>query len=82
MAHPKSRISKQRKRKRRTHYKITEKQLPQVSTCQTTGQPHLRHRAHWHEGKLYYRGRVFIDNTPELVDADTEPTIDDIEVED
>ncbi|MGH1338173.1 MAG: 50S ribosomal protein L32 [Aureispira sp.] len=79
MAHPKSRISKQRKRKRRTHYKIT---APHVVTCQATGQPHLRHRAHWHEGKLYYRGRVFIDNTEELVSADTETTIDDVEVED
>lgn len=79
MAHPKSRISKQRKRKRRTHYKI---KAPHVVTCQATGQPHLRHRAHWHEGKLYYRGRVFIDNTEELVSVDTETTIDDVEVED
>ncbi|MDA8641851.1 50S ribosomal protein L32, partial [Flavobacteriaceae bacterium] len=23
------------------------------------------HRAHWHEGKLYYRGKVLIDNTVE-----------------
>lgn len=79
MAHPKSRISKQRKRKRRTHYKIT---APQVVTCQATGQPHMRHRAHWHEGKLYYRGRVMIDNAEELVSVDTETTIDDVEVED
>jgi large subunit ribosomal protein L32 len=79
MAHPKSRISKQRKRKRRTHYKIDP---PHVVTCQATGQPHLRHRAHWHDGKLYYRGRVFIDNTEELVDVDVDTTIDDVEVED
>lgn len=78
MAHPKSRISKQRKRKRRTHYKA---KTPHVVTCQTTGQPHLRHRAHWHEGKLYYRGRVFIDNS-EIVEADdVEETIDDVTVE-
>jgi large subunit ribosomal protein L32 len=24
------------------------------------------HRAHWHEGKLYYRGQVLIDNTEEV----------------
>ena len=24
----------------------------------TTGQPHLFHHAHWHEGKLYYKGKV------------------------
>jgi large subunit ribosomal protein L32 len=55
MAHPKSRISKQRKRKRRTHYKIT---APNVSVCPTTGEPHLRHRAYWYEGNLYYKGQV------------------------
>jgi len=65
MAHPKSRISKQRKRKRRTHKKL---KVPNVVTCQTTGQPHLMHHAHWHEGKLYYRGRVFIDKSSELKD--------------
>ena len=78
MAHPKSRISKQRKRKRRTHYKIDK--LPTVSTCQATGQPHLRHHAHWHEGKLYYRGRVMIDNT-EAIEEDFETTIDDVTVD-
>jgi len=29
-----------------------------VATCPTTGQPHLFHHAHWHEGKLYYKGKV------------------------
>ncbi|WP_205127763.1 50S ribosomal protein L32 [Okeania hirsuta] len=33
MAHPKSRISKQRKHKRRTHKKAA---TPQVATCSTT----------------------------------------------
>ncbi|MCH2045172.1 MAG: 50S ribosomal protein L32 [Saprospiraceae bacterium] len=76
MAHPKSRISKQRKRKRRTHYKIDKS--PNVSICQVTGQPHLRHNAHWHDGKLYYRGRVFIDNTEEVVEVDggEDPVVD------
>jgi len=36
---------------------------PQIATCPTTGEPHLYHRAHWHEGKLYYRGQVLIDNS-------------------
>jgi ribosomal protein L32 len=29
-----------------------------IATCPTTGQPHLFHHAHWHEGKLYYKGNV------------------------
>lgn len=58
MAHPKSRISKQRKRKRRTHKKLT---APNLSTCSTTGEKHLRHQAYWDdEGNMYYRGRVMI----------------------
>ena len=35
MAHPKSKISKQRKAKRRTHYKAT---APQISICKVTGE--------------------------------------------
>lgn len=58
MAHPKRKISKQRGRKRRTHYKIT---MPQIAVDATTGEAHLYHRAHWHEGKLYYKGKVLID---------------------
>ena len=60
MAHPKRKISKTRRDKRRTLYKAT---TPQIATCPTTGEPHLYHRAHWHEGKLYYRGQVLIDST-------------------
>ena len=60
MAHPKRKISKTRRDKRRTHYKAS---TPQIATCPTTGEAHLYHRAHWHEGKLYYRGQVLIDNT-------------------
>lgn len=55
MAHPKSRISKQRKRKRRTHQKAA---APQVAICKTTGEPHLYHRAYYHDGDMYYRGKV------------------------
>ncbi len=43
MAHPKRKISKTRRDKRRTHYKA---KAPQIATCPTTGEPHLYHRAH------------------------------------
>ncbi|PCH77655.1 MAG: 50S ribosomal protein L32 [Flavobacteriaceae bacterium] len=58
MAHPKRKISKQRRNKRRTHYKAT---AAQIAVDPTTGEAHLFHRAHWHEGKLYYRGQIVID---------------------
>ena len=58
MAHPKRKISKQRRDKRRTHYKA---EIPTLSTCKTTGETHLHHRAYWHEGKLYYKGNIVID---------------------
>ena len=59
MAHPKRKVSKTRRDKRRTHYKAS---LPKFSVCKTTGETHLYHRAHWHENKLYYKGKVVIDN--------------------
>ena len=58
MAHPKRKISKQRRNKRRTHLKL---KTPTIAICPTTGQPHLYHRAHWHEGKLYYKGKIVIE---------------------
>ncbi len=64
MAHPKSRISKQRKRKRRTHKKITP---VQVNVCKETGEPHLRHRTYEVEGATYYKGKVLI---PALEDGE------------
>ena len=67
MAHPKRKISKTRRDKRRTHYKAT---VPQVAIDSTTGEAHLYHRAHWSEGKLYYRGQVLIDNTEEETEAE------------
>ena len=63
MAHPKRKISKTRRDKRRTHYKASSQQL---ATCTSTGEDHLYHRAHWYDGKLYYRGRVLIDNTEKV----------------
>lgn len=63
MAHPKSKGSKQRKRKRRTHKNAT---APNVAVCKTTGEPHLWHRAYTHEGDLYYRGKVLVKIEDEL----------------
>ena len=64
MAHPKRKTSKTRRDKRRTHYKA---EMPQVAVCSKTGESHLYHRAYWHEGKLYYRGKVLLDSaTPEI----------------
>ena len=58
MAHPKRRVGKSRKLKRRTHDKAV---MPALAVCPTTGEFHLYHRAHWSEGKLYYKGKVIID---------------------
>ena len=62
MAHPKRKTSKTRRDKRRTHYKA---EMPQIAFCSKTGESHLYHRAYWHEGKLYYRGKVLLDNNAE-----------------
>ena len=62
MAHPKRKTSKTRRDKRRTHYKA---EMPQIAVCSKTGESHLYHRAYWHEGKLYYRGKVLLDNNTE-----------------
>jgi large subunit ribosomal protein L32 len=58
MAHPKRRQSSTRRDKRRTHYKAAPQQ---IAICPTTGEAHLYHRAYWHEGKLYYRGKVVME---------------------
>lgn len=58
MAHPKRKISKTRRDKRRTHLKVD---APTIAICTTTGEPHLYHRAHWYEGKLYYKGKVVME---------------------
>ncbi|XCI74959.1 MAG: 50S ribosomal protein L32 [Flavobacteriales bacterium] len=55
MAQPKRRQSKARQNKRRTHYKA---KLPQLAIDPITKKVHMYHRAHWHEDKLYYRGKV------------------------
>ena len=52
MAVPKKRVSKQRQRKRRTHYKAAK---PTLGTCSSTGDPTLRHRVCPTSGM--YRGK-------------------------
>ncbi len=60
MPNPKRRHSAQRGAKRRTHYKAVAETW---SVDSTTGETHLRHRAHWVEDKMYYRGKVVIDKS-------------------
>ncbi len=55
MPNPKRRHSQQRSAKRRTHYKAVATTL---TTDSTTGETHVRHRAHISEGKLFYKGKV------------------------
>jgi len=61
MPNPKRRHSQQRTAKRRTHYKA---QTVTLSRDTTTGELHVRHRAHVSEGKLYYKGRVVAEKAP------------------
>ena len=61
MPNPKRRHSQQRSAKRRTHYKAKSATL---STDPTTGELHVRHRAHVSEGKLFYKGKVVSEISP------------------
>ena len=61
MPNPKRRHSQQRSAKRRTHYKAVASTL---TTDSTTGETHVRHRAHVSEGKLYYKGKVVAEIAP------------------
>jgi len=53
MAHPKRKISKQRRDKRRTHYKAT---LPTLAKCTNCGSSHEYHRICPECG--FYRGKA------------------------
>ena len=55
MPNPKTRHSKQRKRKRRTHYKI---EAPNVTNCSNCGSPVLSH--HLCKECGFYGGRPMI----------------------
>lgn len=61
MPNPKRRHSQQRSAKRRSHYNAT---APTLSVDTTTGETHVRHRAHVSEGKLFYKGKVVSDKAP------------------
>lgn len=70
MPNPKRRHSQQRSAKRRTHYKAS---TPTLSTDKTTGETHQRHRAHWVENKMYYRGRLVMEKAIAVeIDDDSE----------
>ena len=69
MAHPKRRQSSTRRDKRRTHYKAS---VPQLAKDATSGEMHLYHRAHWFEGKMYYRGKVVMEKTVETTEEDSD----------
>ncbi len=66
MAHPKRKISTTRRDKRRTHHNL---KLINFVLCPITGKSHLPHRAFWHEDKLYYRGKIVIDNSISTVET-------------
>ena len=65
MAHPKRKVSKTRRDKRRTHYKISPKQ---IAVCPVTNEAHLYHRAYVVDGNLYYKGQIFIENYQPIAD--------------
>lgn len=56
MAHPKHKISKTRRDKRRTHYKAV---APTVAVCSNCGSPVLYHRVCGECG--YYKGKLAIE---------------------
>lgn len=58
MAHPKRKISKTRRDKRRTHYKAS---TPTLATCNSTGTVHQYHRAYYVDGNLYYKGKLLVE---------------------
>jgi len=70
MPNPKRRHSQQRGAKRRTHYKAV---IDTLSTDKTTGEVHLRHRAHWVENQLFYKGRVVMEKPVKEVSAPDSP---------
>lgn len=65
MAHPKSRISKTRKRKRRTHYKL---EAPNVVACANCGTSKLPHHICGECG--HYRGRTIINKVVEVAEVE------------
>lgn len=58
MPHPKRRLSKSRRDKRRTHDKLT---APTLGACSNCGEPVLYHRVCTECG--YYRGKLAIEKS-------------------
>ena len=58
MPNPKRKLSRSRRDSRRANYKAP---LSTLSKDPVTGEAHLMHRAHWFEGKLYYKGNVIME---------------------
>ena len=59
MAHPKRKISKTRRDKRRTHYKASQVTV----SIDALGEAHRRHRAYVSaEGNLVYKGQLVVEN--------------------
>jgi large subunit ribosomal protein L32 len=58
MAHPKRKISKTRRDKRRTHDKAV---VRPIAICPETSEAHLYHRAYIVDGDLYYKGKKIVE---------------------
>jgi large subunit ribosomal protein L32 len=58
MPNPKRKLSRSRRDSRRATYKAPTMTIAKDTT---TGEAHLYHRAHWFEGKLYYKGKVVME---------------------
>ena len=76
MAHPKRRTSTAVRDKRRTHYKLTPKQ---VTICPSTGELHLKHKAYVVDGDLYRNGTLAIKNYAKTAPAAADAPDDDTE---
>jgi large subunit ribosomal protein L32 len=57
MPNPRTRHSKSRTRKRRTH---DHAGMPQLALCKKTGETHVYHQAYQVDGDTFYRGRLLI----------------------
>lgn len=68
MPNPRRRHSKTRTRTRRAHDRV---EIPTLSVDVKTGEVHRRHHAHWHEGSLFYKGRMVIQGKQKEAESDS-----------
>ena len=47
---------------------VSKAEVPQLAKDATSGEMHLYHRAHWSDGKLYYRGKVVMEKAVETTE--------------